>query len=82
MSIDEQKLMIQYTNIMSKGLDNHYADKSSYKEANKFEEMLKNFPPKQIGSGAKIVGYEKGKKISNGIGFYAVKPKISLIRYI
>ncbi|PFD16689.1 hypothetical protein [Bacillus cereus] len=45
---DEQKLMVQYTKVMSEGLDNHFADKSSHKESNKFEEMVKNFTPEQI----------------------------------
>lgn len=45
---DEQKLMIQYTKVMSEGLDNHFADKSSDKESNKFQEMIKNFTPEQI----------------------------------
>lgn len=48
LSNDEQKLMIQYTNVMSEGLSNHYADKSSYKESDKFDEMLKDFTPEQI----------------------------------
>ncbi|MGH0417806.1 DUF3801 domain-containing protein [Bacillus cereus] len=45
---DEQKLMVQYTKVMSEGLDNHFADKSSHKESNKFQEMVKNFTPEQI----------------------------------
>ncbi|MEN8648645.1 hypothetical protein ABFE25_29270 [Bacillus toyonensis] len=45
---EEQKLMVQYTKVMSEGLDNHYADKSSHKESNKFQEMVKNFSPEQI----------------------------------
>ncbi|MGH0882795.1 hypothetical protein [Bacillus paranthracis] len=45
---DEQKLMLQYTKVMSEGLNNHYADKSSYKESGKFDEMLKDFTPQQI----------------------------------
>ncbi|QWG92842.1 hypothetical protein [Bacillus mycoides] len=45
---DEQKLMVQYTKVMSEGLDNHFADKSSDKESNKFQEMVKNFTPEQI----------------------------------
>ncbi|WP_144489334.1 DUF3801 domain-containing protein [Bacillus thuringiensis] len=48
LSNDEQKLMLQYTKVMSEGLDNHYADKSSYKESGKFDEMLKDFTPEQI----------------------------------
>lgn len=45
---DEQKLMLQYTKVMSEGLDNHYADKSSYGESNKLDEMKKDFTPEQI----------------------------------
>ncbi|PEF41265.1 DUF3801 domain-containing protein [Bacillus wiedmannii] len=45
---DEQKLMVQYTKVMSEGLDNHYADKSSYVESNKLDEMKKDFTPEQI----------------------------------
>lgn len=45
---EEQKLMVQYTKVMSEGLDNHFADKSSYEESNKFQEMVKNFTPEQI----------------------------------
>ncbi|PFW93873.1 DUF3801 domain-containing protein [Bacillus pseudomycoides] len=45
---EEQKLMVQYTKVMSEDLDNHYADKSSYIESNKFDEMKKNFTPEQI----------------------------------
>lgn len=45
---DEQKLMVQYTKVMSEGLDNHFADKSSDRESNKFQEMVKNFTPEQI----------------------------------
>lgn len=48
LSNDEQKLMLQYTKVMSEGLNNHYADKSSYKESDKFDEMLKDFTPEQI----------------------------------
>ncbi|HHT7228548.1 TPA: hypothetical protein ACTZ5W_005944 [Bacillus cereus] len=48
LSNDEQKLMFQYTKFMSEELDNHYADKSSYKESDKFDEMLKDFTPEQI----------------------------------
>ncbi|PET99690.1 hypothetical protein CN527_15025 [Bacillus cereus] len=45
---DEQKLMVQYTKVMSEGLDNHFADKSSDRESNKFQDMVKNFTPEQI----------------------------------
>ncbi|MFD0769031.1 DUF3801 domain-containing protein [Bacillus sp. CGMCC 1.60114] len=45
---DEQKLMVQYIKVMSEGLDNQFADKSTDKESNKFKEMLKNFTPEQI----------------------------------
>ncbi|MGR5965441.1 DUF3801 domain-containing protein [Bacillus cereus] len=45
---DEQKLMVQYTKVMSEALDNHYADKSSYVESNKLDEMKKEFTPEQI----------------------------------
>ncbi|HEQ3527737.1 TPA: DUF3801 domain-containing protein [Bacillus cereus] len=48
LSNDEQKLMLQYTKVMSESLDNHYADKSSYVESNKLDEMKKDFTPKQI----------------------------------
>ncbi|WP_319007030.1 hypothetical protein, partial [Bacillus thuringiensis] len=48
LSNDEQKLMLQYTKVMSEGLSNHYAEKSSYKESDKFDEMLKDFTPEQI----------------------------------
>ncbi|MEH7218789.1 DUF3801 domain-containing protein [Bacillus toyonensis] len=48
LSNDEQKLMLQYTKVMSESLDNHYADKSSYVESNKLDEMKKNFTPKQV----------------------------------
>ncbi|MES9667882.1 hypothetical protein [Bacillus nitratireducens] len=48
LSNDEQKLMVQYTKVMSEGLDNHFADKSSHIESNKFQEMVKNFTPEQI----------------------------------
>jgi len=48
LSNDEQKLMLQYTKVMSESLDNHYADKSSYVESNKLDEMKKAFTPKQI----------------------------------
>ncbi|MBG9614143.1 DUF3801 domain-containing protein [Bacillus cereus] len=48
LSNDEQKLMLQYTKVMSESLDNHYADKSSYVESNKLDEMKKGFTPKQI----------------------------------
>ncbi|MDO8160923.1 DUF3801 domain-containing protein [Bacillus toyonensis] len=48
LSNDEQKLMLQYTKVMTEGLNNHYADKSSYKESDKFDEMLKDFTPEQI----------------------------------
>ncbi|MBJ8113246.1 DUF3801 domain-containing protein [Bacillus cereus group sp. N6] len=48
LSNDEQKLMFQYTKVMSESLDNHYADKSSYVESNKLDEMKKDFTPKQI----------------------------------
>ncbi|ANS51883.1 hypothetical protein BM86_20020 [Bacillus thuringiensis] len=48
LSNDEQKLMLQYTKVMSESLDNHYADKSSYVESNKLDEMKKDFIPKQI----------------------------------
>ncbi|PGM60842.1 DUF3801 domain-containing protein, partial [Bacillus cereus] len=41
-------LMLQYTKVMSESLDNHYADKSSYVESNKLDEMKKDFTPKQI----------------------------------
>ncbi|PFX43659.1 DUF3801 domain-containing protein [Bacillus toyonensis] len=45
---EEQKLMVQYTKVMSEGLDNHFADKSSHEESNKFQKMVKNFTPEQI----------------------------------
>ncbi|EJR49911.1 hypothetical protein IIO_06507 [Bacillus cereus VD115] len=45
---DEQKLMVQYTKVMAEGLDNHFADKRSDKESNKFQDMVKNFTPEQI----------------------------------
>ncbi|MDO6632818.1 hypothetical protein [Bacillus thuringiensis] len=48
LSNDEQKLMLQYTKVMSEGLSNHYAEKSSYKESDKFDGMLKDFTPEQI----------------------------------
>ncbi|PHG55981.1 DUF3801 domain-containing protein [Bacillus toyonensis] len=48
LSNNEQKLMLQYTKVMSESLDNHYADKSSYVESNKLDEMKKDFTPKQI----------------------------------
>ncbi|HHK5536432.1 TPA: DUF3801 domain-containing protein [Bacillus mobilis] len=48
LSNDEQKLMFQYTKVMSESLDNHYADKSSYVESNKLDEMKKDFTPEQI----------------------------------
>ncbi|MHB0800998.1 DUF3801 domain-containing protein [Bacillus thuringiensis] len=48
LSNDEQKLMLQYTKVMSESLDNHYADKSSYVESNKLDEMKKDFTPKQV----------------------------------
>ncbi|WP_225989765.1 DUF3801 domain-containing protein [Bacillus cereus] len=48
LSNDEQKLMIQYTKVMSESLDNHYADKSSFVESNKLDEMKKDFTPEQI----------------------------------
>lgn len=48
LSNDEQKLMVQYTKVMSEGLKNQIADKSSDKESNKFNEMVKNFTPEQI----------------------------------
>jgi len=48
LSNDEQKLMLQYTKVMSESLDNHYADKSSYVESNKLDEMKKGFTPKQF----------------------------------
>ncbi|MED3088872.1 DUF3801 domain-containing protein [Bacillus toyonensis] len=48
LSNDEQKLMLQYTKVISESLDNHYADKSSYVESNKLDEMKKDFTPKQI----------------------------------
>ncbi|PEA57010.1 DUF3801 domain-containing protein [Bacillus thuringiensis] len=48
LSNDEQKLMLQYTKVMSESLDNHYADKNSYVESNKLDEMKKDFTPKQI----------------------------------
>lgn len=48
LSNDEQKLMVQYTKVMSESLDNHYADKSSYVESNKLDEMKKDFTPEQI----------------------------------
>lgn len=48
LSNDEQKLMVQHTKVMSEGLDNHFANKSSDKESNKFKEMVKNFTPEQI----------------------------------
>ncbi|MHA4119559.1 DUF3801 domain-containing protein [Bacillus cereus] len=48
LNTDEQKLMVQYTKVMSEGLDNHYADKSSYVESNKLDEMKKDFTPEQI----------------------------------
>lgn len=45
---NEQKLMAQYTKVMSEGLNNQITDKSSDKESNKFKEMVKNFTPEQI----------------------------------
>lgn len=48
LSNDEQKLMVQYTKVISEGLDNQLADKSSDKESNKFKEIVKNFTPEQI----------------------------------
>ncbi|WP_309460472.1 hypothetical protein [Bacillus pseudomycoides] len=45
---DEQKLMVQYTKVLSEGLDNHFADRSSYKQSDKYDEMKKNFTPEQI----------------------------------
>ncbi|OQR53176.1 hypothetical protein [Bacillus sp. CDB3] len=48
LSNDEQKLMVQYTKVMSEGLKNQIADESSDKESNKFNEMVKNFTPEQI----------------------------------
>ncbi|MED1107670.1 hypothetical protein [Bacillus paramycoides] len=44
----EQKLMVQYANVMIESLNNHYADKSSYEESNKLEEMKKKCSPEQI----------------------------------
>ncbi|PGZ17616.1 hypothetical protein COE43_12690 [Bacillus cereus] len=44
----EQKLMVQYTKVMNEGLDNHYADKSSYKESHKLDKMKEDFTPEQI----------------------------------
>ncbi|MDA1775064.1 DUF3801 domain-containing protein [Bacillus cereus] len=55
LSNDEQKLMLQYTKVMSESLDNHYADKSSYVESNKLDEMKKDFTPKQIEKGNTVV---------------------------
>jgi len=48
LSNDEQKLMLQYTKVMSESLDNHYADKSSFVESNKLDELKKDFTPEQI----------------------------------
>ncbi|MGR5863608.1 hypothetical protein ACT7DZ_00495 [Bacillus cereus] len=48
MSTDEQKLMVQYAKVRSESLDNHYADKSSFVESNKLDEMKKDFTPEQI----------------------------------
>lgn len=48
LSNDEQKLMVQYTKVMTEDLNNHYADKSSYIQSDKLEEMKKNFTPEQI----------------------------------
>ncbi|PEN08637.1 DUF3801 domain-containing protein [Bacillus pseudomycoides] len=45
---DEQKLMVQYTKVLSEGLDNHFADRSSYKQSDKYDDMKKNFTPEQI----------------------------------
>ena len=45
---DEQKLMVQYTKVMSEGLNNQNTDKSSDKESKKFQDMVKNFTPEQI----------------------------------
>ncbi|MCR8860425.1 DUF3801 domain-containing protein [Bacillus pseudomycoides] len=48
LSNDEQKLMVQHTKVLSEDLDNHFADRSSYKQSDKFDEMKKNFTPEQI----------------------------------
>ncbi|PEI44659.1 DUF3801 domain-containing protein [Bacillus pseudomycoides] len=48
LSNDEQKLMVQYTKTLSEDLDNHFADRSSYKQSDKLDEMKKNFTPEQI----------------------------------
>ncbi|MBG0964060.1 DUF3801 domain-containing protein [Bacillus sp. SRB1LM] len=48
LSNDEQKLMVQYTKVMSEGLNNQNTDKASDKESNKFQDMVKNFTPEQI----------------------------------
>lgn len=45
---DEQKLMIQYTKVLSENLDNHFADRKSYIASDKYDEMKKNFTPEQI----------------------------------
>ncbi|MCM3736509.1 DUF3801 domain-containing protein [Bacillus cytotoxicus] len=66
---DEQKLMVQYTEVLNERLNNDFADKSSHTESNKFDEMKKNFTPEQIekvtaviNQNVSSVSYSKEKK--------------------